>query len=138
MQSQRIGLMLVDRKTRYRWVKLLLNRNDEIILGAISEVLEWVKNIKGSYPLRFHFDGELETNAAEAYFTSKGIKATISSPRTPEQNGQSERFIGIFTTRLRATMHDLDIPKYLWNHLVDPLVDILNKSSTTVDEKSPF
>lgn len=138
LQSQRIGLMLVDRKSRFKWVKLLPSRNDDVILGAISEVLEWVKNIRGSYPLRFHYDGELETNAATAYFRAKGIHFTISSPRTPEQNGQAERSIGVFVSRLRALMYDMDIPKYLWNYLVEPLVDILNRCSSTVNTESSF
>jgi len=92
---------------------LLLNKTNEVVLGIISEVLEWIKNIKGSYPLRFHYDSTLEGNQAKTFFKNKGIELTTTNPKTLKQNGSSERFISIFLVRLKATIYNFDIPKNL-------------------------
>ncbi|KAK2075497.1 hypothetical protein P8C59_009619 [Phyllachora maydis] len=51
-----IVLLLVDRKSRYRWVFNLPNKSGPLVANAIKG-LRGLRNGFGRYPTKFHFDG---------------------------------------------------------------------------------
>ncbi|KAK2074402.1 hypothetical protein P8C59_008610 [Phyllachora maydis] len=53
-----IVLLLVDRKSRYRWVFNLPNKLGPIVANAIKGFFRGLRNGFGRYPTKFHFDGE--------------------------------------------------------------------------------
>ncbi|KAK2069072.1 hypothetical protein P8C59_003679 [Phyllachora maydis] len=55
-----IVLLLVDRKSRYRWVFNLPNKSGPIVANAIKGFFRGLRNGFGRYPTKFHFDGEGE------------------------------------------------------------------------------
>ncbi|KAK2069402.1 hypothetical protein P8C59_003987 [Phyllachora maydis] len=52
-----IVLLLVNRKSRYRWVFNLPNKSGPIVANAIKGFFRGLRNGFGRYPTKFHFDG---------------------------------------------------------------------------------
>ncbi|KAK2074248.1 hypothetical protein P8C59_008469 [Phyllachora maydis] len=52
-----IVLLLVDRKSRYRWVFNLPNKSGPIVANAIKGFFRGLRNGFGRYPTKFHFNG---------------------------------------------------------------------------------
>ena len=84
-----IGLIIVDWKSRYRWILLLKSREAPEVAPAIQGLFKQLKNQYGRYPTEFHYDGGLEAcnKLLQAWFQRKGVQFTTSNPYTPEQNG---------------------------------------------------
>ncbi|KAK2070799.1 hypothetical protein P8C59_005268 [Phyllachora maydis] len=55
-----IVLLLVDCKSRYRWVFNLPNKSGPIVANAIKGFFRGLRNGFGRYPTKFHFNGEGE------------------------------------------------------------------------------
>ncbi|KAK2070795.1 hypothetical protein P8C59_005264 [Phyllachora maydis] len=55
-----IVLLLVNRKSRYRWVFNLPNKSGPIVANAIKGFFRGLRNGFGRYPTKFHFDGGTE------------------------------------------------------------------------------
>ena len=58
-----IILLLIDRKTRYRWAFLLINKAGPTIFNAIKSFFKRLKNQYNRYPKRLFFDGGKEINS---------------------------------------------------------------------------
>ncbi|KAK2074619.1 hypothetical protein P8C59_008813 [Phyllachora maydis] len=56
-----IVLLLVDRKSRYKWGFNLPNKSGPIVANAIKGFFRGLRNGFGRYPTKFHFDGEDNT-----------------------------------------------------------------------------
>ncbi|KAK2068861.1 hypothetical protein P8C59_003477 [Phyllachora maydis] len=55
-----IVLLLVNRKSRYRWVFNLPNKSGPIVANAIKGFFRGLRNGFSRYPTKFHFDGGTE------------------------------------------------------------------------------
>ncbi|KAK2072684.1 hypothetical protein P8C59_007022 [Phyllachora maydis] len=55
-----IVLLLVDRKSRYRWVFNLPNKSGPIVANAIKGFFRGLRNSFGRYPTKFNFNGDTE------------------------------------------------------------------------------
>ncbi|KAK2068613.1 hypothetical protein P8C59_003245 [Phyllachora maydis] len=99
-----IVLLLVDRKSRYRWVFNLPNKSGPIVANAIKGFFRGLRNRFGRYPTKFHFDGGTEiTDLLTAWLAKRGIKFSTSAPYIHEQNGLVERSVRvILDQRYRA------------------------------------
>ncbi|KAK2070708.1 hypothetical protein P8C59_005183 [Phyllachora maydis] len=87
-----IVLLLVDRKSRYRWVFNLPNKSGPIVANAIKGFFRGLRNGFGRYPTKFHFDGGTEiTDLLTTWLAKRGIKFSTSAPYIHEQNGLVER-----------------------------------------------
>ena len=58
-----IVLLLIDRKTRYRWAFLLINKAGPTIFNAVKSFFKRLKNQYNRYPKRLFFDGGKEINS---------------------------------------------------------------------------
>ncbi|KAK2069851.1 hypothetical protein P8C59_004397 [Phyllachora maydis] len=99
-----IVLLLVDRKSRYRWVFNLPNKSGPIVANAIKGFFRGLRNGFGRYPTKFHFDGGTEiTDLLTTWLAKRGIKFSTSAPYIYEQNGLVERSVRvILDQRYRA------------------------------------
>ena len=78
-------LLLIDRKTYYRWVFLLINKAGPTIFNAIKSFFKRLKNQYNRYPKRLFFDGGKEINSdLENWLTAKGIDFVTFSPYVRE------------------------------------------------------
>ncbi|KAK2069696.1 hypothetical protein P8C59_004250 [Phyllachora maydis] len=99
-----IVLLLVDRKSRYRWVFNLPNKSGPIVANAIQGFFRGLRNRFGRYPTKFHFDrGTKITDLLTTWLAKRGIKFSTSAPYIHEQNGLVEQSVRvILDQRYRA------------------------------------
>ncbi|KAK2072112.1 hypothetical protein P8C59_006488 [Phyllachora maydis] len=98
-----IVLLLVDRKSRYRWVFNLPNKSGPIVANAIKGFLRGLRNRFGKYPTKFHFDGGTEiTNLLTTWLAKRGIKFSTSAPYIHKQNGLVERSVRVILDQKRS------------------------------------
>ncbi|KAK2067452.1 hypothetical protein P8C59_001192 [Phyllachora maydis] len=91
-----IVLLLVDCKSRYRWVFNLPNKSGPIVANAIKGFFRGLRNGFGRYPTKFYFDGGTEiTDLLTTWLAKRGIKFSTSAPYIHEQNGLVERSVRV-------------------------------------------
>ncbi|KAK2068933.1 hypothetical protein P8C59_003547 [Phyllachora maydis] len=91
-----IVLLLVNRKSRYRWVFNLPNKSGPIVANAIKGFFRGLRNGFGRYPTKFYFDGGTEiTDLLTTWSAKRGIKFSTSAPYIHEQNGLVERSVRV-------------------------------------------
>ncbi|KAK2070637.1 hypothetical protein P8C59_005114 [Phyllachora maydis] len=91
-----IVLLLVNRKSRYRWVFNLPNKSGPIVANAIKGFFRGLRNGFGRYPTKFHFDRGTEiTDLLTTWLAKRGIKFSTSAPYIHEQNGLVERSVRV-------------------------------------------
>ncbi|KAK2069969.1 hypothetical protein P8C59_004508 [Phyllachora maydis] len=71
-----IVLLLVDRKSRYRWVFNLPNKSGPIVANAIKGFFRGLRNRFGRYPTKFHFDGGTEITDLLTTWLAKRVNST--------------------------------------------------------------
>ncbi|KAK2073816.1 hypothetical protein P8C59_008065 [Phyllachora maydis] len=114
-----IVLLLVDCKSRYRWVFNLPNKSGPIVANAIKGFFRGLRNGFGRYPTKFHFDGGTEiTDLLTPWLAKRGIKFSTSAPYIYEQNGLVERSVRV-----------------ILDHAV---VELVNSTAITNKETTPF
>ncbi|KAK2067486.1 hypothetical protein P8C59_001224 [Phyllachora maydis] len=112
-----IVLLLVDRKSRYRWVFNLPNKSGPIVANAIKGFFRGLRNGFGRYPTKFHFDGGTEiTDLLTTWLAKRGIKFSTSAPYIHKQNGLVERSCFI----------------------LEAIVELVNSTVITNKETTPF
>ncbi|KAK2074612.1 hypothetical protein P8C59_008806 [Phyllachora maydis] len=105
-----IVLLLVDRKSRYRWVFNLPNKSGSIVANAIKGFFRGLRNGFGRYPTKFHFDRGTEiTDLLTTWLAKRGIKFSTSAPYIHEQNGLVERSVRVILDQGELVDLDLDL-----------------------------
>ena len=80
-----VVLLLIDRKTRYWWAFLLINKAGPTIFSAVKSFFKRLKNQYNCYPKRLFFDGGKEINSdLENWLIVKGIDFVTFSPYVHE------------------------------------------------------
>ncbi|KAK2072157.1 hypothetical protein P8C59_006529 [Phyllachora maydis] len=134
-----IVLLLVDRKSRYRWVFNLSNKSGPIVANAIKGFFRGLRNGFGRYPTKFHFDGGTEiTDLLTTWLAKRGIKFSTSAPYIHEQNGLVERSVRVILDRVRCTILSSALPQYLWCFILEAVVELVNSTAITNKETTPF
>lgn len=72
------------------------------------------------------------------FIKEHGIEHQTTAPYNPEQNGKSERDIQTINEMIRAMIFSRHLPKYLWSEAINMAAYILNRSTTSKSNKSPF
>ncbi|KAK2066951.1 hypothetical protein P8C59_000729 [Phyllachora maydis] len=114
-----IVLLLVNCKSRYRWVFNLPNKSGPIVANAIKGFFRGLRNGFGRYPTKFHFDGGTEiTDLLTTWLAKRGIKFSTSAPYIHKQNGLVERSVRVI--------------------LDQAIVELVNSTAITNKETTPF
>ncbi|KAK2067387.1 hypothetical protein P8C59_001136 [Phyllachora maydis] len=134
-----IVLLLVNRKSRYRWVFNLPNKSGPIVANAIKGFFRGLRNGFGRYPTKFHFNGGTEiTDLLTTWLAKRGIKFSTSAPYIHEQNGLVERSVRVILDRVRCTILSSALPQYLWCFILEAVVELVNSTAITNKETTPF
>ncbi|KAK2071000.1 hypothetical protein P8C59_005457 [Phyllachora maydis] len=97
-------LLLVNRKSRYRWVFNLPNKSGPIVANAIKGFFRGLRNGFGRYPTKFHFDRGTEiTDLLTTWLAKRGIKFSTSAPHIHKQNGLVERSVRVILDLLKTS-----------------------------------
>ncbi|KAK2073782.1 hypothetical protein P8C59_008031 [Phyllachora maydis] len=112
-----IVLLLVNCKSRYRWVFNLPNKSGPIVANAIKGFFRGLRNGFGRYPTKFHFNRGTEiTDLLTTWLAKRGIKFSTSAPYIHKQNGLVERSCFI----------------------LEAIVELVNSIAITNKETTPF
>ncbi|KAK2072765.1 hypothetical protein P8C59_007100 [Phyllachora maydis] len=134
-----IVLLLVDRRSRYRWVFNLPNKSGPIVANAIKGFFRGLRNGFGRYPTKFHFDRGTEiTDLLTTWLAKRGIKFSTSAPYIHEQNGLVERSVRVILDHIRCTILSSALPQYLWYFILEAIVELVNSTAITNKETTPF
>ncbi|KAK2068877.1 hypothetical protein P8C59_003493 [Phyllachora maydis] len=99
-----IVLLLVDRKSRYRWVFNLPNKSGPIVANAIKGFFRGLRNGFGRYPTKFHFNrGTKITDLLTTWLAKRAIKFSTSAPYIHKQNGLEERSVRVILDLLKTS-----------------------------------
>ncbi|KAK2071011.1 hypothetical protein P8C59_005468 [Phyllachora maydis] len=130
-----IVLLLVNRKSRYRWVFNLPNKSGPIVANAIKGFFRGLRNGFGRYPTKFHFDGGTEiTDLLTTWLAKRGIKFSTSAPYIHEQNGLVKQSVRVILDRVRCTILSSALPQYLWCFILEAVVELVNSTAITNKE----
>ncbi|KAK2068012.1 hypothetical protein P8C59_002686 [Phyllachora maydis] len=131
-----IVLLLVNRKSRYRWVFNLPNKSGPIVANAIKGFFRGLRNGFGRYPTKFHFNGGTEiTDLLTTWLAKRGIKFSTSAPYIHEQNGLVERSVRVILDRVRCTILSSALPQYLWCFILEAVVELVHKRYRAIGAK---
>ena len=134
-----IILLLIDRKTHYRWAFLLINKARPTIFNAIKSFFKHLKNQYNHYPKRLFFNGGKEiNNDLENWLTAKGIDFITSSPYVHKQNSLIKRSVRVLIKRLRAIIISAQLPYYLWYYILPAVLKLINNTAITNKAITPY
>jgi len=132
-------ISFTDDSARYSWISYLRKKSE-----AFEAFKAWHKEAERQtgWKLRiFRSDngGEYITFEWELYMKEHGIVHQKSTPRTPEQNGVSERLNLTIMDRVRTILIESQLPLSLWAEAVEYAIYTKNRSPTTVlKSKTPY
>ena len=125
----RYFIVMTDDFSRYRKTVTVKKKNDAMV--AIREFMAEIE-AKGYKIEAIRKDGgtEFGSKAFERWLRGKGVKCEDSAPYTPEQNGLSERSVGLICEKARSMMLATDLPLSLWAEAVLTATYLINRSPT--------
>ena len=106
--------------------------------------MEWkslVENSSGHKVKKLRTDngGEYTSTEFESYLKDEGIEHQYSIPKTPEQNGVSERMNRTLVETVRSMLADSRLPQRFWAEALSTAAYMINRSPTkALDDKTPF
>ena len=132
-------ITFIDDSTHYTWVYPLKRKSD-----AFNQFLKWkalAENSSGRRlkVLRTDRGGEYTSTEFEEFLESAGIRHERTIPKTPQQNGVSERMNRTLVESVRSMLVDAKLPHEFWAEALSTAVYLRNRSPTkAVDGMTPF
>ena len=121
-------LTFIDDKSRYTWVYFLSSKDQ-----VYDKFQEWKAKVEKSTGqkvkvLRTDNGGEYTSRRFEKYLKDEGIRHEVTIPKTPEQNGVSERMNRTLVEMTRSMLHGS--PRTFWAEALSTAVYLRNRSPT--------
>ena len=122
----------IDDASRYTWVFILKNKSD-----VFETFKNWKALVENQYErkikvLRTDNGGEYTSTEFEDFLLKEGIRHETTVPKTPEQNGVSERMNRTLIEAVRSMLSDSKLPKTFWAEALSTAVYARNRSPTSV------
>lgn len=133
------GILFTDDATRVRDVYTFNQKGlayERIVEFTYYVKTQFNRTIKG-----FRLDGGTEYGGQRLRDFAKrnGIVLEVTTPHTPEQDGVAERSIQTVLQRTRTVMRDYNVPRFLWNEVLQGIVHVVNRTSTTaLQGRTPY
>ena len=132
-------IVFVDDKTHYVWIYVVKHKHE--VFGKFVEWRSLVEKSSGYKVKKLRTDngGEYTSTEFESYLKKEGIEHQYTIPKTPEQNGVSERMNQTLVETVRSMLADSRLPHRFWAEALSTAAYLLNQSPTkTLDGKTPF
>ena len=83
--------------------------------------------------------GEQTSTEFKSYLKNNGMEHQYTIPKTPEQNGVSERMNRTLVEKVRSMLADSRLPQKFWAEALSTAVYLINRSPTkALDKTTPF
>ena len=131
-------LAVTDEVTRFRWSILIKSRSE--IPESLMDLIEKLESRHEGLKVRcLRSDQGTEfTNKRLEEFCRGRIYQEFSAVYTPEQNGKSERSIGLVEEGARSMLAHANLAKHFWSYAVRTKTYLLNRSFTNTIGQTPF
>ena len=132
-------IVFVDDKTHYVWIYVVKHKHE--VFGKFVEWKSLVEKLSGYKVKKLRTDngGEYTSTEFESYLKKEGIEHQYTIPKTPEQNGVSERMNRTLVETVRSMLADSRLPHRFWAEALSTAAYLINRSPTkTLDGKTPF
>lgn len=132
-------LTFTDDLTRYSWVYILKSKAE-----VFERFVEWKAHVERQSKhklkiLRTDNGGEYTSNQFQQYLKKLGIRHEKTVPKTPEQNGVSERLNRTIVESARCMLQDSRLSKTFWAEAVSTAVYLKNRCPTkALPDKTPY
>lgn len=140
LDNKNYFILFVDQYTHYCVVYLLTYKSD--VFYAFKDYVaksEAKLNLKLVH-LYSDNGGEYLSTEMKNYCSEKGITYHLTVPRTPQQNGVSERMVRTITEKARSMINGAKLDKLFWGEAVLTAVKLINitPSRAIHQSKTPF
>ena len=131
-------LTFTDDKTRYTWVYTLKTKDQvfECFLAWKALVEKATKRKVRTF--RTDNGGEYTSTQFKNYLKGEGIRHELTIPKTPEQNGVSERLNRTLVEMTRSMLLDSKLPKKFWAEAVSTADYLKNRSPSKALNMTPY
>ena len=132
-------VVFIDDKTHYVWISVVKHKHE-----VFQSFLEWkalAERSSGYKVKKFRTDngGEYTSTEFEEYLKKEGIEHQYTIPKTPQQNGVSERMNRTLVETVRSMLHDSGLPHRFWAEALSTAAYLINRSpTTTLHDMTPF
>ena len=82
--------------------------------------------------------GEYTSSQFENYLKAEGIRLELTVPKTPQQNGVTERLNQTLVEMARSMLLDSKLPKKFWGEAISTAVYLKNRTPVKALNKTPF
>jgi len=127
-------LTFLDMGSRYSKCYFLDTKSASICLTKLKEFKAWIEKITGRKmkTLRTDRGSEFLNFKVQDFLKSEGITHQTTTRYTPQQNGAAERLNRTLVEKVRAMLHDSNLPYDLWAELWQTANYLRNFSPTMV------
>jgi hypothetical protein len=121
----------IDDATRKTWVYCIRQKSD--VFDTFNKWKALVENETGKKLkcLRSDNGGEYCRKDFDDYYSYHGIRREKTVPRTPQENGVSERMNGTIMERARSMRLHVGLPLQFWVVVVDTIVYLINRGPSS-------
>lgn len=129
----------IDDSSRYCWIYMLKCKSE--VFKVFKEFKTLVENQYNAKIKRFRSDngGEFCSNEFENFFRENGIKHEKTVPKSPQQNGISERLNRTLIEKVRTMLSDAALPKSFWAEALNTAAYVHNRSPTaSLNKVTPY
>lgn len=129
-------VLFVDQYTHYCVVYLLAHKSD--VFAAFKDYVAKCEARFNYKLVHLYSDngGEYLSNEMKQYCVEKGITYHLTVPRTPQQNGVSERMVRTITEKARSMISGAKLDKVFWGEAVLTAVNLINMTPTRALKRS--
>ena len=121
-------LTFTDDKSKHSWVYIL--KTKALVERTTRKKLKTLRTNNG---------GEYTSTKFENYLKADGIRHELTVPKTPEQNGVTERLNRTLVEMARSMLLDAKLPKRFWAEAVSTAVYLKNRtSSKPLQDMTPY
>lgn len=124
-------ITFIDDFTRYVWVYVMQTKDQ--VYNIFKEWKTLIENQldKKIKVLRSDNGGEYTSNQFKNYLKSEGVRHETTIPKTPEQNGVSERMNRSLVESVRTMLYDAGLNKKFWAEALATAVYVRNRCPTS-------
>lgn len=132
-------LTFLDEASHYVWIYFLKRKSDVLEKFKEWKVMIEKKTGRKLKTLRTDNGGEYTSADFETYLRQEGVRHQKTIPKTPEQNGASERLNRTIVEAVRSMLCDSKLDQKFWAEATSTAVYLRNISYTsTLKHKTPF
>jgi len=128
LQGNKYMALYIDDRSNWTHVACIRSKSDQV--GVLQGLISKLERQFGAATktLRTDGGGEYDNKEMKQFLQERGIRWEHSAPRTPQQNGKSERMNRTIIEMARCLLIDSGLPKAYWEYAVKKAAYLRNRT----------